>query len=74
MVISDVYFTLYAVLVYFQLNYGLLLYLKLTRVDVGNVSKKGKNISVFARWFLTKLCLYIADCWSKRFNPKNSDH
>ena len=26
------------------MNYGLLLYLKLARVDVGNVSKKGKNI------------------------------
>ena len=37
-------FTLYAVLVYFQMNYGLLLYLKLARVDVGNVSKKGENM------------------------------
>ena len=36
-------FTLYALLVYFQMNYGLLLYLKLARVDVGNVSKKGEN-------------------------------
>ena len=26
------------------MNYGLLLYLKLARVDVGNVSKKGENI------------------------------
>ena len=26
------------------MNYGLLLYLKLARVDVGNVSKKGKNM------------------------------
>ena len=30
-------------IVYLQKNYGLLLYLKLARVDVGNVSKKGKN-------------------------------
>ena len=58
-------FTLYAVLVYFQLNYGLLLYLKLPRVDVVNVSKKGENMegiitwSIFASWFLTELCLYI---------------
>ena len=37
-------FTLHAVLVYFQMNYGVLLYLKLARVDVGNVSKKGKNM------------------------------
>ena len=37
-------FTLHAVLVYFQMNYGLLLYLKLARVDVGNLSKKGKNM------------------------------
>ena len=48
------------------MNYGLLLYLKLARVDVGNVSKKGKNMkgiitwSVFARCFLTPLCLYMA--------------
>ena len=48
-------------IVYFQMNYGLLLYLKLARFDVGNVSKKGKNVkgiitwSVFARWFLTEL-------------------
>ena len=33
--------SLHAVLVYFQMNYGLLLYLKLARLDVGNVSKKG---------------------------------
>ena len=42
------------------------LYLKLTRVDVGNVSKKGKNEgiitwSIFANWFLTKLCLCIPE-------------
>ena len=37
-------FTLYAVLVYFQMTCGLLLYLKLARVVVGNISKKGKNI------------------------------
>ena len=47
------------------MNFGLLLYLKLARVDVGNVSKKGENMegiitwSIFAGWFLTKLCLYI---------------
>ena len=28
----------------FYMNYGLLLYLKLARVDVGNVSKKGENM------------------------------
>ena len=39
-VFSDVY----AVLVYFQMNCGLLLYLKLARVDVGNVRKRGKNM------------------------------
>ena len=37
-IISDVY------LVYFQMNYGLLLYSKLAGVDVGNASKKGKNM------------------------------
>ena len=58
-------FTLYAVLVYFQMNYGLLLYLKLARVDVGNISKKGKIwkvllLEVFLLvGFLTELCLYI---------------
>ena len=47
------------------MNYRLLLYLKLARVDVDKVSKKGKNMkgiitwSVFARWFLTELCLCI---------------
>ena len=47
------------------MNYELLLYFKLTKVDVGNVSKKGKNMkgiitwNIFTRWFLTKLCLYI---------------
>ena len=45
---------------------GLLLYLKLARVVVGNVSKKGKNMegiivwSIFASWFFNQLCLYIA--------------
>ena len=40
------------------MNYGLLLYLKLARAVVGNVSKNGKNmkgisiLSVFAKWFL----------------------
>ena len=54
-------------LIYFQMNYGLLLYLKLARVDVGNVSKKGENMegiitwSIFTSLFLTKLCLYILD-------------
>ena len=38
-------FTLYAVLVYFQMNYGLLFCLELARVDVGNTSnKKGENM------------------------------
>ena len=43
-----------------------MLYLKLARVDVGNVSKKGKNMkgiitwSVFGWWFLTELCLYMS--------------
>ena len=42
------------------MNYGLLLYLKLARVDVGNVSKKGENMeviiawSVFASWFFNR--------------------
>ena len=27
-----------------QMNYGLLFYLKLARVDVGNVSEKGENM------------------------------
>ena len=50
-------FTLYAVLVYFKMNYGLLLYLKLARIDVGDESKKGENLegiiawSIFASWF-----------------------
>ena len=52
-------------LVYFQMNYGLLLYLKLARVDVGNVSKKSESMegiiawSIFASWILTELCLYM---------------
>ena len=37
-------FTLYAVLVYFQMDYGLLLYFKLARVVMGNVSRKGENM------------------------------
>ena len=46
-------FTLYAVLVYFQMNYGLLLYLKLARVDVGSVSKKGENMEgiIYLKYF-----------------------
>ena len=38
--------------------------IELARVDVGNVSKKDKNMkgfitrSVFARWFLAELCLF----------------
>ena len=45
------------------MNYGLLLYLKLARVDVSNFSKKGENMesiitwSTFASCFLTELCL-----------------
>ena len=31
-------------LVYFQMNFRLLLYLKLARVDVGSMSKKGENM------------------------------
>ena len=52
------------------MNYGLLLYLKLARVDVGNLSIKGENMegiitwSSFASWFLTELCLYI---WQTKF-------
>ena len=52
-------------LVYFQMNYVLLLYLKLARVDVGNLSKQVENMegiitwSIFASWFLTELCLYM---------------
>ena len=30
--------------VYFQMNYELLLFFKLARVYVGNISKKGKNM------------------------------
>ena len=53
MVISDVFFDVarilskwsrHQIIIYFQMNYGLLLYLKLARVDVGKVSKKGKNM------------------------------
>ena len=45
-----------AVLVYFQMNHVLLLYLELAMVDVGNVSKKGENMegitrSIFTSWF-----------------------
>ena len=52
-------FTLYTVLLYLWMNFGLLLYLKLTRVDVGNTVKKVKNVegiitwSIFASWFLS---------------------
>ena len=44
------------------MNYGLLLYFELARVDVG---KKGENMegiitwSIFTSWFLTELCLYM---------------
>ena len=44
-------FTLHAILVYIQMNYEILLYFKLTRVDVGNVSKKVKS-AVCAKKFL----------------------
>ena len=47
-------------------NSGLLLYLKLATVDVGNVSKKGENMegiiawSIFASWFYNQtLSIYI---------------
>ena len=36
------------------MNYGLLLYLKLARVDVGNVRKKGKK---YVRYYYLK-CFY----------------
>ena len=49
-----------------NVNSGLLLYLKLARVDVGKVGKKGKKygryyyLEVFLLvGFLTELCLYI---------------
>ena len=57
-VISDVYFNVARKLsewrrhqiiklshkIFIQYEYGLLLYLKLARVDVGSVSKKGENM------------------------------
>ena len=58
-------FTLYAVLVYFQINYGLLLYLRLAGVDVGNV-RKGVNIrrvlllEVLLGGFNRTLSIYIS--------------
>ena len=58
------------------MNYGLLLYLKPARVDVGNIRKKGKNIkgiitwSVFARVFFTELCLYMSPISHMKFNLK----
>ena len=51
--------------------------LKLARIDVGNISKKGENkegivtCSIFASWFLTELCLYMVDMWTP---SKNQDH
>ena len=36
---------------YFQMNYGLLLYFKLTRVVMGNVSKKGEK---YRRYYYLK--------------------
>ena len=52
---------------YLQMNYGLLLYLKLTTVVVVNVSEKGKNMegiiawSIFAGWFFNQtLSMYAA--------------
>ena len=69
-VMSDVYF----VLVYFQMEYGLLLYFKLARVVMGNVSEKGENNEkyyylkcFFTRWFLTELCLFIPNRCSVSF-------
>ena len=56
-------FTLHAVLVYFQMDFGLLLYFKLARVVTGNVSKKGENMRsiitwiVFTRWYLCLVSL-----------------
>ena len=46
-------------------NYGLLLYLKLARVDVGNVSKKGENMegiitwSIFANWLTKSVYIFL---------------
>ena len=51
------------------MNYGLLIYLKLARVDVANVSKKGENMDGIITWSilqvgsLTELCLCI---WTER--------
>ena len=48
------------------MDYGLLLYLKLAMVDVGNVSKKVENMegiitwSIFASLFLTELCPFMS--------------
>ena len=58
-------FTLHAVLVYFQVNYeNFCSIFKLTRVEVGNISKKGKNMkgiiawSIFTKWFFNwTLCI-----------------
>ena len=47
---------------------GLLLYLKLARVDVGNIRKKGENMegintwNIFTRWFFKQtLSIYVRD-------------
>ena len=54
--------------------------LKLARVDVGNVIKKGKNMkgiitwSVFARWFLTKLRVNMMNKPTRRHHPTSKKH
>ena len=47
-------FTLFAVLVYFLMNYGLLLCFMLAKVDGGNVSKKGEKYEgyYYLKYFL----------------------
>ena len=71
------HFTLSAVLVYFQMDYGLLLDFKLARVVIGNVSKKGENIRSIITWnfftirfFNTTLYISLLDLFlnvSRRF-------
>ena len=39
------------------MNYGLLLYFKLARVDVGNVSEKGEKYEKYERHYYLK-CFY----------------
>ena len=48
----------------------------LTRVDVGNISNKGKIMkgtftwSIFSRWFLNEICLFMNVLWfEKPYDP-----